>query len=77
MSVLAPLAERLRPKVLNDFIGQEHLRGKLENLERAERLPSLLFFGPPGCGKSTLALLLAGAKGRKVTRITAPYAGGY
>lgn len=75
MSILAPLPERLRPADLNLFVGQEHLRGKLENLLRAERLPSLLFFGPPGCGKSTLALLLAGAHGRKVTRISAPEAG--
>lgn len=75
MSILAPLAERLRPADLDLFVGQEHLRGKLENLLRAERLPSLLFLGPPGCGKSTLALLLAGAHGRKVTRISAPETG--
>ena len=75
MSVLAPLPERLRPTDITSFVGQEHLRAKLENLLRAERLPSLLFFGPPGCGKSTLALLLARAHGRKVTRISAPEAG--
>ncbi|MDL2279761.1 replication-associated recombination protein A [Desulfovibrio sp. OttesenSCG-928-G11] len=75
MSILAPLPERLRPGDLSLFVGQEHLRGKLENMLRAERLPSLLFFGPPGSGKSTLALLLAGAHGRKVTRISAPEAG--
>ncbi len=75
MSILAPLPERLRPQELDLFVGQEHLRAKLENLLRAERLPSLLFFGPPGCGKSTLALLLAKAHGRKVTRISAPEAG--
>lgn len=75
MSILPPLPERLRPAVLDQFVGQGHLRAKLENLLRAERLPSLLFFGPPGCGKSTLALLLAQAHGRKVTRISAPEAG--
>lgn len=75
MSILAPLPERLRPTGLDQFVGQEHLRGKLENLLRAQRLPSLLLFGPPGCGKSTLALLLAHAHGRKVTRISAPEAG--
>lgn len=75
MSIKAPLPERLRPDTLDFFVGQEHLRAKLENLLRANRLPSLLFFGPPGCGKSTLALLLAHAHGRKVTRVSAPEAG--
>ena len=75
MSILAPLPERLRPDDLADFVGQEHLKAKTENLLRAKRLPSLLLFGPPGCGKSTLALLLAKAHGHKVTRISAPEAG--
>jgi putative ATPase len=75
VSVLSPLPERLRPEDLSLFVGQEHLRSKLENLLRAKRLPSLLLFGPPGSGKSTLALLLAKAHGRKVTRISAPEAG--
>ena len=75
MSILPPLPERLRPGDLSLFVGQEHVRAKLDNLLRAERLPSLLFFGPPGSGKSTLALLLAKAHGRKVTRISAPEAG--
>lgn len=75
MSILAPLPERLRPEDLAGFVGQEHLKAKIENLIRAKRLPSLLLFGPPGCGKSTLALLLAKAHGSKVTRISAPEAG--
>lgn len=75
MSILAPLPERLRPDKLEDFVGQEHLRGKLQNLIQANRLPSLLLFGPPGCGKSTLALLLAKAHGSKVIRLSAPEAG--
>ncbi len=75
MSILAPLPERLRPDALELFVGQEHLRGKLENLVRAERLPSLLLFGPPGCGKSTLALLLASAHGKSHIRISAPESG--
>ncbi|MDR2050799.1 MAG: replication-associated recombination protein A [Deltaproteobacteria bacterium] len=75
MSPLPPLPERLRPETLEDFVGQEHLRAKLQNLLRAERLPSLLLFGPPGCGKSTLGLILAKAHGRKAMRLSAPEAG--
>ncbi len=74
MSIKAPLPERLRPTSLDGFVGQEHLRSKLDNLLRAKRLPSMLFFGPPGCGKSTLALLLGNAHGHKVTRLSAPEA---
>lgn len=75
MSILPPLPERLRPEDLALFVGQEHLKARLENLLRGARLPSLLLFGPPGSGKSTLALLLARAHGHKVTRISAPEAG--
>ncbi|CAK7032732.1 MAG: Replication-associated recombination protein A [Desulfovibrio sp.] len=75
MAILAPLPERLRPDELTGFVGQEHLKAKIDNLLRAKRLPSLLLFGPPGCGKSTLALILAKAHGHKVTRISAPEAG--
>ncbi|MDR1946830.1 MAG: replication-associated recombination protein A [Desulfovibrio sp.] len=75
MNASAPLPERLRPRELEFFFGQEHLRSRLENLLRAERLPSLLFFGPPGSGKSTLALLLAGARGGRTIRVSAPEAG--
>lgn len=75
MSILAPLPERLRPDHLDAFVGQDHIRGKLQNLLQAKRLPSLLLFGPPGCGKSTLALLLAKAHGSKVLRLSAPEAG--
>jgi putative ATPase len=75
MSILPPLPERLRPTSLDDFVGQEHLRAKLQNFLQAVRLPSLLLFGPPGCGKSTLALILAQAHGQKVIRLSAPEAG--
>lgn len=70
-----PLAERLRPASMAQFIGQEQLKQKLAALEKSPRLPSLLLFGPPGCGKSTLALLLAQATGRAFRRISAPEAG--
>ncbi len=57
-----PLAERLRPKKLEDFLGQEKVLGEgsfLREAIEADRIPSLLFWGPPGSGKTTLALLIA------------------
>jgi putative ATPase len=58
----APLAERLRPKKLEEFVGQQHLLGSgkpLTLLLQSGQLPSIIFWGPPGCGKTTLALILA------------------
>lgn len=75
MSVHKPLPERLRPSDIALFVGQSHLTDRLKSLMNAPHLPSLLLFGPPGCGKSTLALLLANAKGNKVLRLSAPEAG--
>ncbi|MDI6804042.1 MAG: replication-associated recombination protein A [Bacteroidota bacterium] len=59
---LSPLAERVRPKTLNEFVGQSHLLGKampLQILIEHDELPSLIFWGPPGCGKTTLARIIA------------------
>ena len=70
-----PLPERLRPSELALFVGQSHLAERLTTLLEGPRLPSLLLFGPPGCGKSTLALLLARARGGNVLRLSAPEAG--
>jgi putative ATPase len=58
----APLAARMRPRVLDEFVGQAHIVGEGTLLRRAierDQLSSVLFWGPPGCGKSTLAMLIA------------------
>ena len=60
----APLAERMRPQTLEEFMGQEHLLGEgklLRRLIEADQLTSLIFWGPPGSGKTTLARIIANA----------------
>ena len=57
-----PLADRIRPSSLDDFFGQEEIIGKEKLLRQAikfDRLPSMIFWGPPGSGKTTLALIIA------------------
>ena len=59
---LAPLADRMRPRTLDEFIGQSQIVGKGKLLRRAieaDRLTSSIFWGPPGCGKTTLASIIA------------------
>ena len=58
----APLADRMRARTLDEFIGQKHIVGEGRLLRRAiqaDRLTSCIFYGPPGCGKTTLASVIA------------------
>ncbi len=60
---LSPLADRMRPRTLDEFIGQQHIVGPGRLLRRAieaDRMTSSIFYGPPGCGKTTLASIIAG-----------------
>ena len=69
-----PLADQLRPTSLNDFIGQEHLVGKNKPLRQAiatKQVHSMIFWGPPGCGKTTLARILAHAMGADFHQLSA------
>ncbi len=62
MNSNAPLAERMRPKKLDDYVGQQHLVGPGAVLRLAisrDQIPSMIFWGPPGVGKTTLALLIS------------------
>src|SRR5881227_479903 len=59
---VAPLAVRMRPRTLDDFVGQQHFLGPGKLLRRmlvADRLNSLIFYGPPGSGKTALAHVIA------------------
>ena len=74
----APLAERLRPASLDEVIGQEHLTGPdgpIGRMVAAGRLSSLILWGPPGTGKTTIARLLAGAVGYRYVAISAVFSG--
>ena len=73
--VQPPLPERMRPASLDLFLGQAHLEKRIRALLAADHLPSLLFCGPPGSGKSTIALILARSTGRPFKRISAPVGG--
>ncbi len=69
-----PLAERMRPQSLDDLIGQPHLSGKdgvLRRLMNAGKLPSIIFWGPPGVGKTTLASIIASNAGLPMFSLSA------
>jgi len=69
----APLATRMRPRSLEEFVGQEHILAPGKLLRRAieaDRLPSVIFYGPPGSGKTTLARVIAEMTHAKFVRIS-------
>ena len=74
----APLADKLRPTVLDEVVGQEHLTGPdgaIGRMVAAGRLSSMILWGPPGTGKTTIARLLAGAVGMRFIAISAVFSG--
>ena len=73
-----PLAARMRPRTLDEFVGQQHFLGEGKLLRRmlaADRLSSVIFYGPPGTGKTTLASLIAQKTSRHFTRLNAAASG--
>jgi len=74
MNTIAPLSERMRPRLLKDYVGQRQLLGENGSLKRALEagvLPSIIFWGPPGVGKTTLAQLLASELNRPIYTLSA------
>ncbi|SEM26044.1 putative ATPase [Chryseobacterium taichungense] len=73
-----PLAEKLRPKTLDDVLGQEHLtgeKGTIRKMLQNNSLNSLIFWGPPGTGKTTLAEIISEQSGRKFYKLSAVSSG--
>ena len=78
MDASKPLAYRLRPTNLEEYVGQEHILGKDKILYRtikADRLSSIILFGPPGCGKTSLARVISNTTKYKFYKINATTAG--
>ncbi|MEX2375172.1 MAG: replication-associated recombination protein A [Dehalococcoidia bacterium] len=74
----APLAARMRPRSLDDYVGQEHIvgpDGPLRRLIEGDELPSIILWGPPGCGKTTLASIMAAHTQRHFEELSAVSSG--
>ena len=74
----SPLAARMRPRTLDEVVGQEHIIGKDKLLYRAiqaDKISSVIFYGPPGTGKTTLARVIANSTSAEFTQINATVAG--
>ena len=74
----APLADRMRPRTLDEFVGQEHIVGRGRLLRRAiltDTLQSSIFWGPPGCGKTTLASIIANTTNSNFKKLNAVTSG--
>ena len=73
-----PLAYRMKPETLDDYVGQEHILAKDKILYRtiiADRLSSIILWGPPGCGKTSLAKVISNTTKYKFKKINAVTAG--
>ena len=73
-----PLAYRVRPRNLEEYVGQEHILGKDKILYRtikADRLSSIILYGPPGCGKTSLAKVISETTKYKFAKLNAVSAG--
>src|SRR6266705_3037592 len=78
MGLDAPLAARIRPQTLSEIVGQDHVLGPgktLRNAIEADRVPSLVLWGPPGSGKTTLARVIAGSTNAHFAPVSAVSAG--
>jgi len=78
LSPQSPLAERMRPMTIEEFLGQEHIMGRekfLSSVVRGGKLPSMILWGPPGTGKTTLSRILARSAGAEYVELSAVTSG--
>ena len=74
----APLADRMRPNTIEEFVGQKHILGEGKFLDRAikaDRITSMIFYGPPGTGKTTLAMIIANSTNMNFEKLSAVTSG--